>query len=107
MLPSKPTLEAPLTSPALRRSVAGHCSSEWMAYARALRVAGYQVDVASLADQLLRDGRADVQDAFGNEVTLRVRGPGSMSEPGQDEPELALAGSNRSPARDDRGVYAR
>ncbi|HEX4510950.1 MAG TPA: hypothetical protein VH328_12745 [Burkholderiaceae bacterium] len=73
MLPSKPTLEAPLTGQALRHSVDEHRTTEWMAYARALRVAGYQVDAGSLADQLLRNGCADVRDAFGNEVTVQVR----------------------------------
>ena len=72
---SKPTLEAPLTGQALRHSVAEHRTAEWMAYAQALRVAGYRVDAGRLADQLLRNGCANVQDAFGNDVTVQVRVP--------------------------------
>jgi hypothetical protein len=75
MLPSHPTLEAPLTGQALRRCVAEHRTTEWMAYAHALRVAGYHVDPGKLAEQLLRDGCASVQDAFGNEVTVQIRVP--------------------------------
>lgn len=74
-LPSKPTLQAPLTGQALRRSVASHQVAEWTAYAQSLRVAGYRVDPARLADDLLRHGCARVQDAFGHEVSVQVRVP--------------------------------
>jgi len=72
---SKPTLQAPLTGQALRRSVAVHEVAEWTAWAQALRVAGYRVDPSRLADQLLRHGCAIVQDAFGHDVTVQVRVP--------------------------------
>jgi len=72
---AKPTLQAPLTGQALRQSVAAHETAEWTAYARALRVAGYRVDPARLAEQLLRNGCASAQDAFGHEVTVQVRAP--------------------------------
>jgi hypothetical protein len=72
---AKPILQAPLTGQALRRSVAAHQTAEWTAYAQSLRVAGYRVDPARLADQLLRNGCASVHDAFGNEVTVQVRVP--------------------------------
>jgi len=72
---AKPTLQAPLTGQALRRSVAAHETAEWTAYAQSLRVAGYRVDPARLAEQLLRNGCASVHDAFGNEVTVQVRVP--------------------------------
>ena len=75
MFPAKPTLQAPLTGQALRRSVAEHSTAEWTAYAQALRVAGYRVDPARLAEQLLRNGCADVQDAFGHEVSVQVHVP--------------------------------
>ena len=76
----KPTLQAPITGQALRRSVAEHDVGEWTAYAQALRVAGYRVDPARLADQLLQHGCARVQDAFGNEVTVQVRVPARVAE---------------------------
>ena len=72
---SRPTLEAPLTGQALRLCVATHETAEWTAYAQALKVAGYRVDAARLADQLMRCGCASVEDAFGNEVTVQVRVP--------------------------------
>lgn len=72
---AKPTLQAPLTGQALRQSVAAHETAEWTAYARSLRIAGYRVDPARLAEQLLRNGCASVQDAFGNEVVVHVRVP--------------------------------
>jgi hypothetical protein len=72
---AKPTLQAPLTGQALRQSVAAHQTAEWTAYAQSLRVAGYRVDAARLAEQLLRNGCASVVDAFGNEVTVQVRVP--------------------------------
>jgi hypothetical protein len=75
MSPAKPTLQAPLTGQALRQSVAAHRTAEWTAYAQALRVAGYRVDPALLAEQLLRHGCASVQDAFGHEVSVQVRVP--------------------------------
>ena len=92
MLPSKPTLEAPLTGQALRRSVSEHRTAEWMAYAQALRVAGYQVDPGRLAEQLLRNGCANVRDAFGNEVTVQVRVPRPLA-PAPDDAvaDIALA----------------
>ena len=77
---AKPTLQAPLTGQALRRSVAAHETAEWTAYARSLRVAGYRVDPARLAEQLLRHGCASVHDAFGNEVTVQVRVPRPAAE---------------------------
>lgn len=90
---SKPTLEAPLTGQALRRSVAEHRTAEWTAYAQALRVAGYQVDAGRLADQLLRNGCASVQDAFGNEVTVQVRVPQPRAIPADAAPApFAAAG---------------
>ena len=72
---AKPTLQAPLTGQALRQSVAAHETAAWTAYAQSLRVAGYRVDAAHLAEQLLRNGCASVHDAFGNEVTVQVRVP--------------------------------
>ena len=72
---AKPTLQAPLTGQALRQSVAAHETAAWTAYAQSLRVAGYRVDAAHLAEQLLRNGCASVRDAFGNEVTVQVRVP--------------------------------
>lgn len=72
---AKPTLQAPLTGQALRQSVACHETAEWTAYAQSLRVAGYRVDPARLAEQLLRNGCASVHDAFGHEVTVQVRVP--------------------------------
>jgi len=91
---SKPTLEAPLTGQALRRSVAEHQTTEWTAYAQALRVAGYRVDAGRLADQLLRNGCANVQDAFGNEVTVQVRVPRPRAvAPDAAAAPLAAAGS--------------
>ena len=72
---AKPTLQAPLTGQALRQSVAAHETAAWTAYAQSLRVAGYRVDPAHLAEQLLRNGCANVRDAFGNEVTVQVRVP--------------------------------
>jgi hypothetical protein len=77
---AKPTLQAPLTGQALRRSVAAHETAEWTAYAQSLRIAGYRVDPARLAEQLLRNGCASVQDAFGNEVTVQVRVPRPEAE---------------------------
>jgi hypothetical protein len=99
MLPSKPTLEAPITGQALRRCVAERHTAEWMAYARALRVAGYRVDPDGLTDQLLRNGRANVQDAFGNEVTVQVRLPRPMA-PELEDADVALAGSDPLQVRD-------
>jgi len=75
MFPNKPTLQAPLTGQALRLSVAANQTAQWTAYAQSLRVAGYRVDPARLAEQLLRNGCASVQDAFGHEVTVQVRVP--------------------------------
>jgi hypothetical protein len=72
---SRPTLQAPITGQALRRSVADHEVGEWTAYAQSLRIAGYRVDAAALAEQLLRHGCARVQDAFGQDVTVQVRVP--------------------------------
>jgi hypothetical protein len=72
MLLANPILQAPLTVQALRQSVAAHRTAEWTAYAQALRVAGYRVDPARLAEQLLRDGCASVEDAFGHEVSVQV-----------------------------------
>lgn len=74
-LPPRPTLQAPLTGQALRRSVADHEVEAWTRYAQALRVAGYRVDPARLAEQLMRHGCAVVHDAFGHEVTVQVRVP--------------------------------
>ncbi len=71
----RPTLQAPLTGQALRRSVAAHEVGEWAAYAQALRVAGYRVDPARLAEQLMQHGCARVQDAFGHDVTVQVKVP--------------------------------
>jgi hypothetical protein len=71
----KPILQAPLTGQALRQSVAAHRTAEWTAYAQSLRVAGYRVDAGRLAEQLLRNGCANVQDAFGHDVTVQVRVP--------------------------------
>ena len=75
MSPTKPTLHTPLTGQALRQSVAERRTQEWTAYAQALRIAGYRVDAAGLADQLLQHGCASVQDAFGHEVSVQVRVP--------------------------------
>ncbi len=72
---AKPTLQAPLTGQALRRSVAARETAEWTACAQALRVAGYRVDAGRLAEQFLRNGCASVLDAFGHEVTVQVRVP--------------------------------
>jgi hypothetical protein len=75
MSPARPILQAPLTGQALRQSVAAHRTAEWTAYAQALRIAGYRVDPALLVEQLLRHGCANVQDAFGHEVSVQVRVP--------------------------------
>ena len=75
---ARQVLQAPLTGQALRHCVEAHQVAEWTAYAQSLRVAGYRVDPARLADQLLRNGCARVQDAFGNEVTVEVRVPKPM-----------------------------
>lgn len=86
---SRPTLQAPLTGQALRRSVAVHDMAEWMAWAQALRVAGYRADPARLAEQLLRRGCAIVQDAFGHDVTVQVRVPMRAAFPRMREDESA------------------
>ena len=72
---AKPTLQAPLTGQALRQSLSASQHAEWTAYAHALKVAGYHVDPAGLAEQLLRNGCASVRDAFGHEVVVHVRVP--------------------------------
>ena len=72
---AKPTLQAPLTGQALRQSLSAPERAEWNAYAQALKVAGYHVDAAGLAEQLLRNGCASVRDAFGQEVFVHVRVP--------------------------------
>jgi hypothetical protein len=81
MFPAKPILQAPLTGQALRQSVAAHRTAEWTAYAQALRIAGYRVDPARLAEQLLRHGCAKVEDAFGHEVSVQVRVPPPAAPP--------------------------
>jgi hypothetical protein len=81
MFPVKPVLQAPLTGQALRQSVAAHRTAEWTAYAQALRIAGYRVDPARLAEQLLRHGCAQVEDAFGHEVSVQVRVPPPPAAP--------------------------
>jgi hypothetical protein len=107
MFPAKPTLQAPLTGQALRRSVAEHSTAEWTAYAQALRVAGYRVDPARLAEQLLRHGCADVQDAFGHEVSVQVRVPRPSTPPPAEDAEAGTsepAGLSSDPA-DARGFH--
>jgi len=92
---AKPTLQAPLTGQALRRSVAAHETAEWMRYAQALRVAGYRVDAGGLAQQLLRNGCASVFDAFGHEVTVQVQVPQPVvgdAAPGLDAPVPIVRG---------------
>lgn len=86
-----PVLQAPLTGQALRHSVAAHQVAEWSAWARALRVAGYRVDPARLADQLMRHGCAIVQDAFGHDVSVQVRVPARDAA----APAASLAGAWR------------
>jgi hypothetical protein len=46
-----------------------------MACAQQLRVAGYRVDTARLARELLEHGCSWVEDAFGRRVSLHVRVP--------------------------------
>jgi hypothetical protein len=92
---TKPTLQAPLTGQALRRAVADHQVGEWTAYAQALRVAGYRVDAARLADQLLRHGCARVQDAFGHDVTVQVRVPARAAEPRDEDAATAAEAAAR------------
>jgi hypothetical protein len=84
----KPILQAPLTGQALRQSVAAHRTAEWTAYAQSLRVAGYRVDAGRLAEQLLRNGCANVQDAFGHDVTVQVHVP-PPEVAGQDDAAIA------------------
>jgi hypothetical protein len=89
---AKPTLQAPLTGQALRQCVASHRTAEWTAYAQSLRIAGYRVEPARLADQLLRHGCASVQDAFGQEVLVQVRVPQPVGAGGAAAQMLPGAG---------------
>jgi hypothetical protein len=64
-----------MTGQSLRAAVAGHQVEELMAYARGLRVAGYRVDSGRLVDELLRNGCATVEDAFGQCISIHVHVP--------------------------------
>ena len=83
--PARQVLQAPITGQALRQSVAEHQIAEWTAYAQSLRVAGYRVDPARLAEQLLRNGCARVEDAFGHEVMVEVQVPRPFAAPATPE----------------------
>ena len=68
-------VELPVSGQGLRLSLERNDSSALMACAQQLRVAGYRVDTARLARELLEHGCSWVEDAFGKRVSLHVRVP--------------------------------
>jgi hypothetical protein len=87
-----PSLSVPMTGQALRTAVAGHRVEELMAYARSLRVAGYRVDSGRLVDELLRNGCATVEDAFGQCISIHVHVPRPDAAPAAPANAAADAG---------------
>jgi hypothetical protein len=73
-LAAKP-VELPVSGQGLRLALERNDSSALMACAQQLRVAGYRVDTARLARELLEHGCSWVEDAFGRRVSLHVRVP--------------------------------
>ncbi|MFZ2990915.1 hypothetical protein [Ideonella sp.] len=78
-------LELPVTGQALRMALAARDASGLMDCAHQLRVAGYRVDPARLANELLANGCTWVQDAFGHPVALQVQVPRAVARQQPDE----------------------
>jgi hypothetical protein len=65
----------PVSGQTLRQALERHDARALMDFAHQLRVAGYRVDPQQMATQLLANGCAWVDDAFGQRVTLQVHVP--------------------------------
>ena len=68
-------LEVPVSGQTLRQALERHDTRALMDFAHQLRVAGYKVDPQQMATQLLSNGCAWVDDAFGQRVSLQVQVP--------------------------------
>jgi hypothetical protein len=73
--PSLPPLVLPVTGQALREALLHNDTAALTRLVLQLRIAGYRVDPARLAGQLLEHGCIWVEDAFGHPVPLHMRVP--------------------------------
>lgn len=68
-------MELPVSGQGLRLALERHDASSLMACAQQLRVAGYRVDTARLARELLEQGCSWAEDSFGKRISLYVHVP--------------------------------
>jgi len=83
--PSLPPLVLPVTGQALRVALLNNDTAALTRLVLQLRIAGYRVDPARLAGQLLEHGCIWVEDAFGHPVPLHMQVPPAEPQLQPDE----------------------